>query len=250
LLLSHLSERHTSFTAEFGDSLSKTCEHHLFNAGSTRFVVDPTQISLPAHRFSEPLDFALLDGPHAYPFPDLEYFFVYPHVRAGGILVIDDIHIPTIGHMHDFLCDDEMWEHLGDTETTAFFRRTSAPLLHPHGDGWPTQRYNRRYFPYPQALDGLYGEGWYQTAFGTRQPAQRQTGDSSRAEASVAEAAQASMQRQLAAAQAALADAQARLAATDDQLEQATSRIDALQGSTSWRLTAPLRTIKTKLGRR
>lgn len=166
LILSQLSDEHTSFTADFGDSLSKTRDHTYFNRQSTTFVVNSTQISLPTHEFKKELDFVIIDGPHAYPFPDLEYFYFYPQVRRGGVLVLDDIHIPTIGHMYDFMRDDEMWEHLGDVETTAFFRRTAAPTLDPHGDGWPQQRYNRRYFEYPSALDPHYGEGWYEADFG------------------------------------------------------------------------------------
>ena len=240
LILSQLSERHTSFTAEFGDSLPKTRGHHLLNAASTSFIVNSTQLSLPVYQFPEPLDFVILDGPHAYPFPDLEYFFFYPHVRSGGILVIDDIHIPTIGHMHAFLCDDEMWEHLGDTETTAFFRRTTAPLLDPYGDGWPSQRYNRRYFPYPEALDPLYGKGWYQAAFGDKKPSATSRAGSAESPDTGAEEKRKLLQESLAAAQA-------ELAATKEQLRRASSHIDALQGSTSWRVTAPLRLLKTTL---
>ncbi len=241
LILSQLSERHTSFTAEYGDSLPKTRGHHRFNAASTNFIVNPTQLSLPAYRFPEPLDFAILDGPHAYPFPDLEYFFFYPHVRSGGILVIDDIHIPTIGRMHAFLSDDEMWEHLGDTETTAFFRRTTAPLLDPYGDGWPSQRYNRRHFPYPEALDMLYGKGWHQAAFGDKKPSATSRSGSTPAPDAGAEEERNRLQQSLAAAQA-------ELAATKEQLRRAGSHIEALQGSTSWRVTAPLRFLKTTLG--
>ena len=244
LILSHLSERHTSFTAEYGDSLPKTRRHPLFNPASTRFIINPTQVSLPGHSFPEPLDFAILDGPHAYPFPDLEYFFFYPHVRQGGILVIDDFHIPTIGNMHEFLRDDEMWEHLGDTETTAFFRRTTAPLLDPHGDGWPSQRYNRRYFPYPHALEALYGEGWYQADFGSEKPPERAKVG---IDAGPGEEERRLLQGKLAAAQAELADTQAALAATKEQLRHVSSQVDALQNSTSWRVTAPLRSVKAML---
>jgi hypothetical protein len=45
----------------------------------------------------------LLDGPHGYPFPDMEYYFFYPHIKPRGHLVIDDIQIPSIGRMTDIL---------------------------------------------------------------------------------------------------------------------------------------------------
>lgn len=167
LVLSHLSASHTSFTVDAGDSLQNTRDHELFNRSGTEFVIGPTQVTLPQHQFTQPIDFALIDGPHAYPFPDLEYFYFYPHLRTGGLLVIDDIHIPTITNMYNVLNDDDMWLHLGDVETTAFFERTDAPTLYPHGDGWPQQKYNRRGFPYRQDLEPLFGPGWYDKEFGS-----------------------------------------------------------------------------------
>jgi hypothetical protein len=56
------------------------------------------------------------------------------------------------------------------------------------------------------------------------------------------------LQGKFATAQAELADTQAELAATKEQLRHLRSRVDALQNSTSWRATAPLRSVKTMLG--
>lgn len=166
LIFSNLSADHTSFADGSGDSLPNTQAHPYFNGTAARFVVGPSQGTLPHHRFEEPLDLILLDGPHAYPFPDLEYYYFYPWLRQGGVLVIDDVHIPTIGNLYDFLREDEMWAHQGDVETTAFFRRTEAPTHPPRADEWAMQRYNRRYFPYPSALAPLFGKDWYKREFG------------------------------------------------------------------------------------
>jgi hypothetical protein len=40
-----------------------------------------------------------------------------------------------------------MFDFLGVAATTAFFRRNSAPLFDPHGDGWWRQKYNEKRFP-------------------------------------------------------------------------------------------------------
>ena len=259
LILSQLSQRHTSFTVDFGDSLPNTRNHSLFNAASTTFVVNPTQVSLPQWKFAEPLDFVILDGPHAYPFPDLEYFHVYPHVCAGGVLVIDDIHIPTIGHLYDFLRDDEMWEHVGDVETTAFFKRTRAPLLDPHGDGWPSQRYNRRYFAYPDALNHMYGEGWHAADFGREggagAPRMFVSTQSAREELITALAEkevvlrrrEAELLARLEASDAALLNLQSEFEAVEAKALSAETAVSAIWASTSWRVTAPLRALKRAL---
>jgi predicted O-methyltransferase YrrM len=143
LLLSQYG-RHTVFTiddAGEGSSLSAVKASPLL-APDTDFVLGPTQKTFPRYDF-EPLDFALLDGPHAYPFPEIEYYFVYPHLKPGAVLVIDDIHLPTVRRLWTFLVKDDMFEKISVKRTTGFLRRTSAPTFDPTGDGWEHQRFNR-----------------------------------------------------------------------------------------------------------
>jgi hypothetical protein len=150
LLFSHLSSCHLVFTLASTDAKDSYVRVHtspLFNAHNTRFVLGPTQKTVPAFQFEQQFDLVLLDGPHSYPFTDLEYYFVYPHVKEGGYLVIDDIHIPTIYNMFCFLKEDEMYHLEKVIDNTAFFKRTSAPLFNPYADGWKGQRYNRTRFP-------------------------------------------------------------------------------------------------------
>ncbi len=145
LLLSQISATHVVFTKDDegdGNSLGAVRSSPLLGEG-VRFVVGPTQLTVRGHEFG-PLDLALLDGPHAYPFPDLEYWAVYPHVRSGGLLVVDDVQIPTVNNLFRFLRADAMWELVDLVETTAFFRRTGEPTFNPLGDGWQDQEYNVR----------------------------------------------------------------------------------------------------------
>jgi hypothetical protein len=111
------------------------------------FVEGPTQRTLPRHVFSEKHQLVLIDGPHGYPFPDLEYFYLYPTIDPGGLLVLDDIRIPTIGRMAEILAAGDMFSLIEMVErNTAFFRRTEAPTIDPDTDGWWLQAYNRRYY--------------------------------------------------------------------------------------------------------
>ena len=112
--------------------------------------------------FSDPLDLILIDGAHGFPFAQLDYFFLYPHVRRGGILIVDDVHIPTVGQMADFLREDKMWRHLEDIGFTAFFERADSPLFDPYGDGWWEQRYNARRFADKESLEPQLGEKWWE----------------------------------------------------------------------------------------
>jgi Methyltransferase domain len=147
LLLSHASDRHVVFSVGSEARLEPIRESPLLRRESVAFVEGPTQETLPRHRFDEPLQLVLLDGPHAYPFPDLEYYYFYPHIQAGGLLVLDDIHIPTLHNLFAFLREDEMFRQLGVVGKTAFFERTPAPSFPALGDDWERQAYNRRRFP-------------------------------------------------------------------------------------------------------
>jgi hypothetical protein len=155
LLLSHLSQRHTVFAIDdsgTNGSLSKTRTSPLLKRDTVDFVTGPTQLVLPGHKFVDRLQLVFIDGPHGYPFPELEYYFFYQHLDENALLIIDDIHIPTIFRLFSFLREEAMFDFLGVASTTAFFRRNSSPLFNPIGDGWEQQNYNKSRFPV-QAFD-------------------------------------------------------------------------------------------------
>jgi len=149
ILFSNIARHHTVFCLddrEYGDDSSvkffEDCP--LTQRDRIETVFGPTQLTLPTYRHTRRYGIVMLDGPHGWPFPELEYYFLYPMVEPGGLLVVDDCNIPTIGRMADILAEDRMWRLEGFASTTAIFRRTDAPLFDPTGDGWWEQRYNRR----------------------------------------------------------------------------------------------------------
>jgi len=150
LLFSHLSQEHIVFTrddAGDGDSLRRVQESPLLNQSHVRFVVGRTQHTLPGYAFHGMFDAVLLDGAHAYPIPELEYYFLYPHISPGGLLIVDDVNIPTIAHLVDVIRQEEMFEMIDSVHTTVFFRRTDAPVRDPFGDNWSMQGYNMKHYP-------------------------------------------------------------------------------------------------------
>ena len=142
LLLSHLSENHTVFALDIGNSVSSVRRSAMLRPEVVTFVEGPSQRTLPGHRFSGKLQLALIDGPHAYPFPDLEYYSLYPHLDTGALLILDDIQIRSIHNLFEFLCSDSMFRLEEVVRSTAFFIRTEAPAFDPTGDGWREQGYN------------------------------------------------------------------------------------------------------------
>src|SRR6476620_3296022 len=151
LLFSHLSEDHKVFSLDnvsgcANNSIVLVKDSPLLNAANVEWIEGPTQRTIPQYDFQNQLQLALIDGPHGYPFPDLEYYYLYPHLDEGALLIVDDIHIATIGHLFDFLKEEEMFQLLEVVDKTAFFERTAAPLFDPYTDGGYEQKYNVRRF--------------------------------------------------------------------------------------------------------
>jgi Methyltransferase domain len=149
ILFSYMSADHKVFVREprEDDSVTRVRESPLLRLDRVEWIFGPTQRTLPRYQFSHRLQLALLDGPHGYPFPELEYYCLYPHLDEDALLIVDDIHIPTIFRLFAFLLEEPMLELLEVAGTTALFRRTSAPLFDPFGDSWWQQEYNQRRFP-------------------------------------------------------------------------------------------------------
>ena len=70
-------------------------------------------------------------------FRTIEYFYFYPHIETGGLLVVDDIHIPTVHNLFRFLREEEMFQLV---EEFLARRRSSRERPHPSliawADGW------------------------------------------------------------------------------------------------------------------
>jgi hypothetical protein len=47
------------------------------------------------------LDFALIDGAHAFPQPIIDYFY-NERLKAGGLLAVDDLTISSVSMLHGF----------------------------------------------------------------------------------------------------------------------------------------------------
>ncbi len=144
LLFSHCSDLHTVFSVDSGGgSVVNVKASPLLRADHVFWVEGPAQLTLPTYRFQHRLQAALIDGPHGYPFPDLEYYYLYQHLEPGALFILDDIQIPTIHNLFDFLKRDRMFVLEEVVDTTAFFVRTDAPTFCPIGDSWWEQEYNK-----------------------------------------------------------------------------------------------------------
>lgn len=167
ILLSNLSRSHTAFCIDDRNSENSSVTFvlgcPLFNQPCVDFIYGPTQVTMPSFEFKQELDLALIDGPHAFPFAELEYYYIYPHLKPNALLIVDDVHIPTVFNLYRFLKEDKMFSFVRKVHTTAIFRRTESPTLpDPLGEGWLQQEFNRRHFPVYEGYEKLSGHvpGW------------------------------------------------------------------------------------------
>jgi precorrin-6B methylase 2 len=142
IILSHASDHHTAFALEGKDrTISELRKESALRGERVVFVEGETKDTLPRHPFEGELDLVLLDGPHAYPLPQVELAYLYPWIKVGGWLVVDDIQIPSVYELFEFLRKESPVVLEEVVVRTAFFQRVGGAQH--SADGWATQGINR-----------------------------------------------------------------------------------------------------------
>nr|WP_141657321.1 class I SAM-dependent methyltransferase [Thiocapsa sp. KS1] len=83
---------------------------------------------LPTLQPSE-LDLFFIDGGHGFPTPMLDWYYGAGRLRRGGMLVIDDIHLPAVQMLLDFLDADPRWQCVDKTRKWAAYERLGEGTL-------------------------------------------------------------------------------------------------------------------------
>jgi SAM-dependent methyltransferase len=92
------------------------------------------------------VDLALIDGAHSFPYPVVDFHYVSRRLRPGGVLVLDDLPIPSVGSVATFLRADHRWDLLEVVDDRAAAFRLTGAL--PDGDPWGEQPCNATYPDY------------------------------------------------------------------------------------------------------
>jgi Methyltransferase domain len=98
----------TPDTAE-EERIRRECERRGIDSSSVRFRIGPSHEVLPRLE-PRPLDLVLLDGAHGFPYPVLDWWYVAPHVRVGGLVLLDDAYMPPVRVVIDALREQPAWE--------------------------------------------------------------------------------------------------------------------------------------------
>lgn len=116
------------------------CATHGIGTGAVRFTVGLSQDVLPGLG-PDPLDLVLVDGAHGFPLPILDWFYAAGRLRGGGILVLDDVHLPHVAvPLLAVLDGDPRWTALDRGSTWAAYRREGEGPL---GEEWTAQPFLR-----------------------------------------------------------------------------------------------------------
>lgn len=135
--------RHLAITPDAGEHervLAYCADRQIETAGLS-FISEPSDQALMRTWRPEPLDLVLIDGAHGFPFPALDWYLTAPHLRVGGLVVLDDAYLPSVRVIARFLRSSSSWRQeppLG--YRTVAFRKVDEKLSY----DWVGSRFDQR----------------------------------------------------------------------------------------------------------
>jgi predicted O-methyltransferase YrrM len=102
--------RHVAITPDPAEEerIRAACRELGVDDANVRFLIGSSHEVLPGWD-GGPLDLALIDGAHGFPYPILDWWYVAPHLRIGGRIVLDDAYMPAVGALVDALRASRAW---------------------------------------------------------------------------------------------------------------------------------------------
>jgi hypothetical protein len=102
---------HESITIDASevDRVQAECRARGIDDARVSYRVAPSHDALPASE-RRPLDLALIDGAHGFPYPILDWWFLAPRLKVDGILLVDDAFLPPVAVLVDHLRSSSAWE--------------------------------------------------------------------------------------------------------------------------------------------
>jgi hypothetical protein len=104
------------------------CAERGFSTDCATSIIDDSTIVLPA--LDGQYDLALIDGGHAFPVPFIDWLYLARKLPIDGLLVVDDIQLPTCGILHEFLvAERSTWSLVCQFGQTSVFRKIGDRLI-------------------------------------------------------------------------------------------------------------------------
>jgi hypothetical protein len=131
-------------SAEEADRITAECRRRGIPTGRLRFRIGSSADVLRDWE-PRPLDLVLVDGAHAFPYPTLDWWYLAPHLKVGGLMLLDDAYMPPVAAVVDHVRGSPAWK----LEPPASFRTAVARKLAdevPPGE-WTGRRMSFGYLP-------------------------------------------------------------------------------------------------------
>lgn len=90
------------------ERIRRQCEERRIDHSRVTFRIGPSQEVLPAWE-PRPLDLVLVDGAHGFPYPVLDWWFLAPHLKPGGQMLLDDAYLAAVASIVDYARASDAW---------------------------------------------------------------------------------------------------------------------------------------------
>jgi Methyltransferase domain len=90
------------------ERIREDCAARGISTERLEFLIGPSHERLPEWE-PRPLDLVLLDGAHGFPYPILDWWYVMPHVKPGGLVLLDDAYMGAVANLVAFLRSRPTW---------------------------------------------------------------------------------------------------------------------------------------------
>src|SRR5258706_9500180 len=111
-------------SAEEAERITGECDRRGIATEKLRFRIGSSADVLRTWD-ARPLDLILVDGAHAFPYPTLDWWFLAPHLKVGGLMLLDDAYMPPVAAVVDHLRGSPAWR----LEQPVSFRTAAARKL-------------------------------------------------------------------------------------------------------------------------
>jgi predicted O-methyltransferase YrrM len=105
------------------DRILAYCARHGIDTRALTFEIGCSDEVLPRLEHETPLDLVLIDGNHGFPTPMLDWYYAATHLRAGGLLVLDDVALPAVTDLCAFMDRDPRFSHHDGTGKWRAYRK-------------------------------------------------------------------------------------------------------------------------------
>ena len=102
--------KHEAVTPDAGEAerIRTECASRGISTEQVEFLIGPSHERLREWA-PRSLDLVLVDGAHGFPYPILDWWFVAPHVKPGGLVVLDDAYMSTVTTLVEYLRSRPAW---------------------------------------------------------------------------------------------------------------------------------------------